>query len=45
MLFLLLVLILFVQNGQLSLCLSVLNKYKHPREDVFHYCKLMLLNK
>ncbi len=48
MLFFLLVFILFVQHyGQLLLCLSVLNKYKYKylREDVFHYCKLMLLNR
>ncbi len=48
MLYFLLVFILFVQHyGQLLLCLSVLNKYKYKylREDVFHYCKLMLLNR
>ncbi len=31
--------------AQLLLCLSVFNKYKYLREDVFHYCKLMLLNR
>ncbi len=37
MLFFLLVFILFVQHyGQLLLCLSMLNKYKYLREDVFH---------
>ncbi len=46
MLFFLLVFILIVHHyGHLLLCLSVLNKYKYLREDVFHYCKLMLLNR
>ncbi len=48
MLFFLLVFILFVQHyGQLLLCLTVHNKFnnKYLREDVFHYCKLMLLNR
>ncbi len=48
MLYFLLFFILFAQhNGQLLLCLSVLNKhkYKYLREDVFHYSKWMLLNR